>query len=110
MLFAGADVLIHEATFGEEERDARRRDGPLDGAPGRRGRSRRGRLAARAHARLAAPPRRRSSSQEAREVFPATVLPRDFDTVEVPFPERGEPTLVKGGARPERPREETPAA
>ncbi len=40
--------------------------------------------------------------REAREVFPATILPRDFDIVEVPFRERGEPTLVKGGARPER--------
>jgi ribonuclease Z len=33
-------------------------------------------------------------------VFPSTVVPRDFDVVEVPFPERGEPRLVKNGARP----------
>ncbi len=45
--------------------------------------------------------------REAREVFPATVLPRDFDVVELPFPERGEPVLVKGGAHPDRAREET---
>ena len=31
---------------------------------------------------------------EARAVFVPTVLPRDFDTIEIPFPERGEPELV----------------
>lgn len=39
---------------------------------------------------------------EAREAFPGAVAPRDFDVVEIPFPERGEPRLVEGGARPER--------
>jgi|SRR5262245_3857341 len=36
---------------------------------------------------------------EAREVFPSTVAPRDFDLIEIPFPERGEPHLVPEGAR-----------
>jgi ribonuclease Z len=36
---------------------------------------------------------------EAREAFPNTVAPRDFDLVEIPFPERGEPNLVQDGAR-----------
>jgi ribonuclease Z len=36
---------------------------------------------------------------EAREVFPTTEAPRDFDLVEIPFPERGEPRLVEKGAR-----------
>jgi ribonuclease Z len=36
---------------------------------------------------------------EAREVFPTAEAPRDFDVVEIPFPERGEPTLVENGAR-----------
>jgi ribonuclease Z len=35
---------------------------------------------------------------EAREVVPGAVAPRDFDLVEVPFPERGEPKLVRKGA------------
>ena len=39
---------------------------------------------------------------EAREAFPGALAPRDFDVVEIPFPERGEPRLVEGGARPER--------
>jgi len=36
---------------------------------------------------------------EARSAFPNTVAPRDFDLVEIPFPERGEPHLVQEGAR-----------
>ena len=36
---------------------------------------------------------------EAREAFSATVAPRDFDLVEIPFGERGEPRLVENGAR-----------
>ena len=40
--------------------------------------------------------------EEARELFPQTVVPRDFDVVEIPFPERGSPELVRGGARASR--------
>ena len=36
---------------------------------------------------------------EARAVFAKTVLPRDFDTIEIPFPERGEPELVRWDER-----------
>jgi hypothetical protein len=36
-------------------------------------------------------------------------VPRDFDVVEVPFPERGEPALVKGAALPERAGAKVPA-
>jgi ribonuclease Z len=39
-------------------------------------------------------------AREAREIFADTVVPRDFDSIEVPFAERGSPQLVKGGARP----------
>ena len=37
----------------------------------------------------------RDVRDEARAIFPATVVPRDFDAIDVPFPERGEPALVK---------------
>lgn len=36
---------------------------------------------------------------QAREEFPAAIAPRDFDLIKVPFPERGEPELIEGGAR-----------
>jgi ribonuclease Z len=37
--------------------------------------------------------------EEARAVYEPTVAPRDFDLVEIPFAERGEPTLIPNGAR-----------
>jgi ribonuclease Z len=36
---------------------------------------------------------------EAREEFPGAVAPRDFDLIEIPFPERGKPRLIEKGAR-----------
>ncbi len=36
---------------------------------------------------------------EAGGIFPNTVAPRDFDLVEIPFPERGDPELIQEGAR-----------
>src|SRR5664279_212326 len=35
---------------------------------------------------------------EARGIFANTVVPRDFDTIELPLPERGAPELRRGGA------------
>lgn len=37
---------------------------------------------------------------EAREIFPASFAPRDFDLVEIPLPEKGEPALIREGAIP----------
>ena len=34
---------------------------------------------------------------EARESWRTTMVPRDFDRVEIPFPERGEPVHVRRG-------------
>jgi ribonuclease Z len=44
---------------------------------------------------------------EAREVVPNAIAPRDFDLVEVPFPERGEPELVHKGALDRGPHRES---
>lgn len=103
-----ADVLVHEATFTEEER-ARAAETlhstALQAAE----------LALAAGVRLLAlthvSPRYFGPElvREAREIYPNTVVPRDFDVVEVPFTERGEPALVKGGALPERAGDKVPA-
>jgi len=100
-LAAGADVLVHEATFSEEERD---RAADTLHSTARQA----GEVAAAARVRLLAlthfSPRYVGPEllEEAKAVFPATVAPRDFDVVEVPFAERGEPRLVRRGARPPR--------
>ena len=44
-------------------------------------------------------------AREAREIFPETVVPRDFDVIEIPFAERGGPQLIKGGASHRRDQE-----
>lgn len=100
VLAEGADVLVHEATFSEEERE--RAEETLHSTA-----LQAAELARDAGVRLLAlthvSPRYFGPelAREARDVFPATVVPRDLDTIEVPFPERGEPRLVKGGAAPE---------
>jgi ribonuclease Z len=98
-LAEGADVLVHEATFAEEERD--RAADTLHSTAGQAAAIARDagvRLLALTHVspRYFGP----EVLREAREIFPATYAPRDFDVIEVPFPERGGPVLVKAGARP----------
>jgi hypothetical protein len=44
----------------------------------------------------------RETAKEAREIFPETVVPRDFDIIDARFEERGGPHLIKGGALPSR--------
>jgi ribonuclease Z len=90
-----ADLLIHEATFLEDEaeRAAETRHSTARQAA---------ELAAAAGVTMLAlthlSPRYggRDVRDEARAVFENTVVPRDFDRIELPFPERGEPVLVKG--------------
>ncbi len=94
----GADLLVHEATFCEDEAERAREtehSTALDAA----------RVALDAGVRLLALTHLSSRygggdvEQEARTVFPDTVVPRDFDLIEIPFEERGGPELVKSGAR-----------
>jgi ribonuclease Z len=95
---AGADLLVHEATFCAEERDrARETLHSTAGEAALVAREARVRLLALVHlsSRYFGP----DVAEEARELFPDTVVPRDFDVIEVPFPERGAPELVSRGAR-----------
>ena len=89
-----ADLLVHEATFISEEAERARETGHSTAREAAE-------LAAAAEVKLLAlhhvSPRYgpRELREEARAVFPNTVIPRDFDTIEIPFPERGEPRHVK---------------
>ena len=96
----GADVLVHEATFLEDERARARETGALDRRARRPSSPRDAgvRLLALTHLSTRYFPR--EIRDEARAVFPDTVVPRDFDAIEVPFPERGEPALVKPEREP----------
>ena len=97
-----ADLLVHEATFMEEdaERAAETRHSTAAGAA---------RIAAAAGVRMLALTHispRYSGGQvrdEAREHFDNVVVPRDFDRIEIPFPERGEPVLVRASDSPPQP-------
>lgn len=95
----GADVLVHEATFGKEEQERARETLHATAAEAAE-------VARLAGVRLLALTHVSTRyfggelRDEAREVFPEVVVPRDFDVVEIPFAERGSPRLVKAGARP----------
>jgi len=106
-----ADVLVHEATFAEEESErARLTSHSTARQAAELARDAEVRLLALTHvsSRYAGGELR----EEALAVFAATESPRDFDTIEVPFPERGGATLVRWSERQarERAQEATPAS
>ena len=90
-------MLIHEATFVEEERDRAAQTGHSTARQAAE-------IAAAAEVRLLALTHvsgrygGREVLEEALASFPRSVLPRDFDTIEIPFAEKGDPQLL----RPER--------
>jgi ribonuclease Z len=94
----GADLLVHDASFAEEE--AQR---AVDTGHSTVGQA--AAVARQADVKMLALVHISSRYhvgkvvEEAREVFEPAVAPRDFDTIELPFPERGEPRLVSNGAR-----------
>jgi ribonuclease Z len=97
-----AELLVHDASFADEEAARARETGHSTARDAAR-------LARDAEVRMLALVHVSSRYNvsavlaEAREEFAATEAPRDFDLVEIPFPERGQPSLVPRGAREPQP-------
>jgi ribonuclease Z len=91
---AAADLLVHEATFLEEDAERAAATGHSTAAQAAR-------LAAEAQVTLLALTHLstrytgRQVRDEGTAVFERTVVPRDFDIIEVPLAERGAPRLVR---------------
>ncbi len=94
-----ADLLIHEATFADDEADRAAETGHSTAGQAAA-------IASDADVRMLALTHFSTRypvgvlRDEARAIFARTVLPRDFDTIEIPFPERGEPVLVRWDETP----------
>ncbi|MEA2322789.1 MAG: ribonuclease [Solirubrobacteraceae bacterium] len=97
----GADLLIHEATFTEDEHDRAMETGHSTARQAAE-------LAREADVRMLALTHVSTRygggeiRDEARAVFERTVVPRDFDGIDIPFPEKGDPELER--FEPERAR------
>lgn len=96
----GAQLLVHDASFADEEAERAAETGHATARQAAE-------LAAEAQVHLLALVHISSRHfvpqilEEAREAFPNAEAPKDFDRVEIPFPERGEPTLIEQGGRSE---------
>jgi ribonuclease Z len=94
-----ADLLVHEATFLHEERERAQETGHSTALQA-------GEIADEVEVEMLAlyhVSLRYGGAElrdEARAVFPNTIVPRDFDRVEIPLPERGEPVHVRAGSEP----------
>jgi ribonuclease Z len=105
----GADVLVHEATFTSEERERALETGHTTARQAAE-------LAVEAGVGLLALTHVSTRyfggeiRDEARAIFPRTEVPRDFDLIDVPFPEKGPPELHRWDpSRPPAPVEPAPA-
>lgn len=93
----GAQLLVHDASFGDEEVERAAETGHSTARQAAV-------LASDASVHLLALVHISARHfvpdllAQAREEFEPVLAPRDFDLVEIPFPERGEPRLVKEGA------------
>jgi len=94
---AGAELLVHEATFVDDERERARETRHSTAREAAEVAARAGvQLLALTHLSSRFMPR--EIRKEAAAVFPESVVPRDFDQIEIPFAERGVPLFHAGGA------------
>ena len=93
-----SDLLIHESTFAIEDAERAHQTGHSTATQAAWvAREAEVKLLALNHLSIRYPAR--LLRDEAREIFPNTVLPRDFDSIEIPFAERGEPELQRWSDR-----------
>jgi ribonuclease Z len=97
-----AQVLVHDASFADEEAE-RAAETAHSTARGAAELARQAGVEILALVHISSRYDVRAVLAEAREAFPGAIAPRDFDLIEVPFPERGQTRLVEAGARPPRP-------
>jgi ribonuclease Z len=102
-----ADLLIHEATFAEDEEE-RARETMHSTAREAAELARAAEVKMLALTHLSNRYFGSELAREARAVFPETVVPKDFDIIELRFEERGGPLLVKGGAAARKAEEKEP--
>lgn len=94
------DLLIHEATFLDEELDrARDTNHSTAREAAELATEARVRMLALTHLSMRSPPKLIKAEAEA--IHDNVVVPRDLDLIELPFRERGEAVLVKNGGRDE---------
>jgi ribonuclease Z len=97
-----AELLVHDASFADEEAARARETGHSTARDAARlAREAAVRMLALVH--VSSRYNVRAVLDEAREEFAPSEAPRDFDLVEIPFPERGEPKLIPNGAREAQP-------
>jgi ribonuclease Z len=94
----GASVLVHEATFLDDDRD-RARETRHTTAREAAALAREADVGLLVLTHLSTRHAPREIREEAEREFARVLVPRDFDQVEVPFPERGEPILHPARAR-----------
>jgi ribonuclease Z len=103
-----ADLLVHEATFLDEERDRAAETGHTTALQAAQvARDAGVRMLALTH--LSTRYMGREIAAEGVAEFAETVVPRDFDTIELPLPERGAPHLVGREDRAAQPAAPAPA-
>ena len=101
----GAELLVHDASFSEEEVQRAADTGHSTvGQAATVAREAEVKMLALVH--ISSRYHVGKVLEEAREVYEPTVAPRDFDLIDIPFPERGGPELVANGARERREVEE----
>ena len=102
-----ADLLVHEATFAEDEEERARETMHSTAREAAE-------LARAAEVRMLALTHLSNRyfgselAREARAICPETVVPKDFDIIELRFEERGGPLLVKGGTAARKAEEREP--